>query len=447
MTSLVQEWILVPAGEKSVVRNDTLLHDWDDCFQWYQTLSSLMYCRGWLSPVISDSHLWCIAGDDCLQWYQTLSSLMYCRGWLSPVISDSHLWCIAGDDCLQWYQTLISDVLQGMIVSSDIRLCHLWCIAGDDCLQWYQTLSSLMYCRGWLSPVISDSVISDVLQGMIVSSDIRLCHLWCIAGDDCLQWYQTLLSLMYCRGWLSPVISDSVISDVLQGMIVSSDIRLSSLMYCRGWLSPVISDSVISDVLQGMIVSSDIRLPVISDVLQGMIVSSDIRLSSLMYCRGWLSPVISDCLSSLMYCRGWLSPVISDSHLWCIAGDDCLQWYQTVISDVLQGMIVSGDIRLSSLMYCRGWLSPVISDSVVSYTCACGTSARVSEIDLSQPRHETAFCWRHNRPMTSQLTDPITVPNYPLELIGIYVHINAQNKESLTQICHRSTNVQLCLIF
>ena len=83
----------------------------------------------------------------------------------------------------------------------------------------------------------------------------------------------------------------------------------------------------------------------------------------------------------------------------------------------------------------------------VSYTRACGTSARVSEIDLSQPRHETAFCWRHNRPMTSQLTDPITLPNYPLELIGIYVHINAQNKESLTQRCHRSTNVQLCLIF
>ena len=72
---------------------------------------------------------------------------------------------------------------------------------------------------------------------------------------------------------------------------------------------------------------------------------------------------------------------------------------------------------------------------------------RVSEIDLSQPRHETAFWWRHNRPVTSQLTDPITLPNYPLELIGIYVHINTQNKESLTQRCRRSTNVQLCLIF
>ena len=72
---------------------------------------------------------------------------------------------------------------------------------------------------------------------------------------------------------------------------------------------------------------------------------------------------------------------------------------------------------------------------------------RVSEVDLSQPRHETAFWWRHNVPVTSQLTDPIKWPNYPLELIRIYVHINTYNKESLTHSCHRSTNVQLCLIF
>ena len=72
---------------------------------------------------------------------------------------------------------------------------------------------------------------------------------------------------------------------------------------------------------------------------------------------------------------------------------------------------------------------------------------RVSEIDLSQPRHETAFWWRHNEPVTSQLTDRIKWPNYPVELIGIYMHINAHNKESLTQRCRRSTNVQLCLIF
>ena len=72
---------------------------------------------------------------------------------------------------------------------------------------------------------------------------------------------------------------------------------------------------------------------------------------------------------------------------------------------------------------------------------------RVSEIDLSQPRHETAFWWRHNGPVTSQLTDRIKWPNYPVELIGIYVHINTHNKESLAQRCRRSTNVQLCLIF
>ena len=72
---------------------------------------------------------------------------------------------------------------------------------------------------------------------------------------------------------------------------------------------------------------------------------------------------------------------------------------------------------------------------------------RVSEIHLSQPRHETAFRWRHNGSVTSQLTDPIKWPNYPLELIGIYVHINTHNKEFLQQRCHRSKNVRLCLIY
>ena len=72
---------------------------------------------------------------------------------------------------------------------------------------------------------------------------------------------------------------------------------------------------------------------------------------------------------------------------------------------------------------------------------------RVSEIDFSQPRHETAFWWRHNGPVTSQLIDLVKWPNYPLELIGIYVHTNTHNKESLTQRCRRSTNVQMCLIF
>ena len=72
---------------------------------------------------------------------------------------------------------------------------------------------------------------------------------------------------------------------------------------------------------------------------------------------------------------------------------------------------------------------------------------RVSEIDLSQPRHETAFWWRHNGPVTSQLTDPNKWPSYLSELIGNHVHIHTNNKESMTQRCRRSTNVQLCLIF
>ena len=72
---------------------------------------------------------------------------------------------------------------------------------------------------------------------------------------------------------------------------------------------------------------------------------------------------------------------------------------------------------------------------------------RVSEIDLSQPRHETAFWWCHNGAVTSQLTDQIKWPNYPLELITIYVHINTHNKESMSQRCRRSTNVHMCLTF
>ena len=72
---------------------------------------------------------------------------------------------------------------------------------------------------------------------------------------------------------------------------------------------------------------------------------------------------------------------------------------------------------------------------------------RVSEIDLSQPRHETAFWWRHNGPVTSQLTDPIKWRNYPFELMFKCAYINTHNKESMTQRYRISTNVQLCLIF
>ena len=56
---------------------------------------------------------------------------------------------------------------------------------------------------------------------------------------------------------------------------------------------------------------------------------------------------------------------------------------------------------------------------------------RVSEIDLSQPMHETAFWWRHNGTVTSQLTNPIKWPNYQLELIEINVHMNKLEQEIL----------------
>ena len=48
--------------------------------------------------------------------------------------------------------------------------------------------------------------------------------------------------------------------------------------------------------------------------------------------------------------------------------------------------------------------------------------------------------WRHNY-------DPFMWPNYPLEVIGIYVHINTQSKESLTQICRRLINVHCVWYF
>ena len=91
---------------------------------------------------------------------------------------------------------------------------------------------------------------------------------------------------------------------------------------------------------------------------------------------------------------------------------------------------VKRDVRLSCLVH------PAVRDK-----------RRVSEIDLSQPRHETAFWWRHNGPVTSQLTDPIKWRNYPFELMFKCAYINTHIKESMTQRYCISTNVQLCLIF
>ena len=61
---------------------------------------------------------------------------------------------------------------------------------------------------------------------------------------------------------------------------------------------------------------------------------------------------------------------------------------------------------------------------------------RVSEIDLSQPRHETAFWWRHNGPVTSQLTHPIKWRNYPFELMFKCAYINTQQRIHDTKISY-----------
>ena len=100
------------------------------------------------------------------------------------------------------------------------------------------------------------------------------------------------------------------------------------------------------------------------------------------------------------------------------------------------------NIKMSSCRYRKSHCGDktAVRSSCLVHPCMRDT-LRVSEIDLSQPRHETAYWWRHNRPVTSQLTNPIRLPNYTSGFMCI------QNKESTTQRCRRSTNVQLCLIF
>ena len=103
--------------------------------------------------------------------------------------------------------------------------------------------------------------------------------------------------------------------------------------------------------------------------------------------------------------------------------------------------------RHQKAVSCLGW-DKSISDTRVYETRrswdhrlvhpGVSNKRRVSEIYLSQPRHQTALWWCHNGPVTSQLTDPIKWPIYPLESIRIYVHINTHNTESLTQGHHRS---------
>ena len=126
----------------------------------------------------------------------------------------------------------------------------------------------------------------------------------------------------------------------------------------------------------------------------------------------------------------------------------CLWWTITAIYAHMEAQALLQYKKILSYQY---WKSHCGYKTVARSSClvhpGVRDKCRVSEIDLSQPRHTTAFWWRHNGPVTSQSTDPIKWPNHPLELIEIYVYINTHNKESLTQRCRRSTNIQLCLIF
>ena len=69
-------------------------------------------------------------------------------------------------------------------------------------------------------------------------------------------------------------------------------------------------------------------------------------------------------------------------------------------------------------------------DTYVSYTRVCETSAGCLRSIYPSLGMRQLFLYRHNGPVTSQVTDQIKWPNYPVELIGIYVHINTHNKES-----------------
>ena len=88
-----------------------------------------------------------------------------------------------------------------------------------------------------------------------------------------------------------------------------------------------------------------------------------------------------------------------------------------------------------------------LGDHLVSYTRVYQTSTGCLRMIYPSLGIRQLFWWCHNGPVTSQLTNPIKWPNYPLQLIWIYVHINTHKEESLTQRYRRLTNVQLCLKF
>ena len=119
-----------------------------------------------------------------------------------------------------------------------------------------------------------------------------------------------------------------------------------------------------------------------------------------------------------------LSPLWSNTDHWPYAPGVCsvtgMSWW------ILHSWLIEYPLRDNSWEMSSG--IPARSGILLSRTPGVRDWRRVSEIDLSQLRHETAFWWRHNGPVTSQLTDPIMWPSYPLQLIGTSVYINTRNK-------------------
>ena len=113
-------------------------------------------------------------------------------------------------------------------------------------------------------------------------------------------------------------------------------------------------------------------------------------------------------------------------HCQCVPTSP-LNWCQCIAS------------RMSMHLTKKYFFARSIDQISMSHTPGVRDKRRVSEIDLSQPMHETAFWWCYNGSVTSQLTDWIKRPNYPSELITIYEHINTHNRESMPQRCRRST--------
>ena len=105
-------------------------------------------------------------------------------------------------------------------------------------------------------------------------------------------------------------------------------------------------------------------------------------------------------------------------------------------------------IHLNKLCYRYGaivtWWKPKILKSadigiLLSRTRGCARQAPGSDIDLTQPRNETAYWWRHNGTRTDLFS-----PNISSRFMAIYIHA----KKYCRYVVHRSsTPVQLCLIY